>query len=117
MPPPDDEGRSPGLLVELVSSPNRGANLLELLAVEQSESSSPDAAGVKPRTVLIAGAPFFIPRFFFLAALPVRCGAFAVTPVWIAFPRCSPRSASSVVAALNRGVMLMGGVVTFGHRV
>ena len=82
MPPPADEGRSPGLLVELARPPNLEGNLLGLLAVEQSESSSPEAAGVKPRTILIAGAPFFMARFFFLAARPVRSGAFTVPSDW-----------------------------------
>lgn len=75
MPPLDDEGRKPGLLVELASPLNLGTRFFVPLAVEQSESSSPEAAGVKPRTVLIAGAAFFMARFFFLAALPVTCGA------------------------------------------
>lgn len=118
MPPPADEGRIPGLLVELPRSPNLGPNLFELLAVEQSESSSPDAAGVmKPRTVLIAGAPFFMPRFFFLAARPVRSGALAATPGGTGFPFCCAPGVSSVVTVLNRGVMLIVGAVMVGQRV
>lgn len=117
MPPPDDEGRRPGLLVGLARSQNLGINLSELLAVEQSESSSPEAAGVNPRTVLMAGAPFFIPRFFFLAALPARCGALTVTSRWTGIPLCPARGGSRVVAVLNPDVLLRGGAVMLGHRV